>query len=66
MVDVLETGDAPILFSLPPMRNLGTTIELDPQGDKITCPAFGLFSSPADCSTMGHVVLDLTSLTFFE
>ena len=23
-------------------------IELDPQGDKITCPAFGLFSSPAD------------------
>ena len=66
MVDVLETGDVPILFSLPPMRNLGMTIELDPQGDKITCPAFGLFSSPADCSTMGLIVLDLTSFTYIE
>ena len=64
MVDVLEAGDAPILFSLLRMRNLGMTIELDPQGDKITCPAFGLFSSPAEYSTMGHIVLDLTSLTY--
>ena len=30
------------------MRNLFTTIKLDPQGDKITCAAFGLFSSPAE------------------
>ena len=29
-----------ILFSLPQVRNLGMTIKLDPQGDKITCPAF--------------------------
>ena len=64
MVDVLETGIVPILFSLPQMRNLGMTLELDPQGDKITCPAFGLFSSPAEYSTMGHIVLDLTSLTY--
>ena len=64
MVDVLETRDVPILFSLPQMRNLGMTIELDPQGDKITCPALGLFSSPAEYSTMGHIVLDLTSLTY--
>ena len=27
------------------------------QGGKITCPAFGLFSSPAEYSTMGHNVL---------
>ena len=27
-------------------------------------PVFGLFSSPAEYSTMGHVVLDLTSLTY--
>ena len=40
------------------------TIEADPNGDKITCPAFGLHSSPAEYSTMGHVVLDLTSLTY--
>ena len=63
MVDVLGTGDVPFLFSLPQVRNLGTTIERHPQGDKITCPALGLFSSPAEYSTMGHIVLDLTSLT---
>ena len=65
MVDVLETGDVLILFSLP-LRNLGMTIELDPQGDKITCPAFGSFSTPADYSTMGLIVLDLTSFTYIE
>ena len=30
-VDVLETGDVPILFSLSQMKNLGTTVELDPK-----------------------------------
>ena len=34
-VDVLETGDVPILSSLPQMNNLGITIEFDPKGDKI-------------------------------
>ena len=43
-VDVLETGNVPILFSLPQMKNMGMTIELDPKGDKITCPPFGLCS----------------------
>ena len=61
---MLETGDVPILFSLSQMKNLGTTIELDPKGDKITCPAFGLYSSPSECCTMGHIVLDLTSLAY--
>ena len=31
--DVLETGEVPILFSLPQIKNLGTTFELDPKGD---------------------------------
>ena len=57
-VDVPETGNVPKLFSLPQMKNFGTTVELDPKGDKITCPAFGLHT------TMGHIVLDLTSLTY--
>ena len=61
-VDVLDTGDVPILFSLSQMKNLCTTIELDPKGDNITCPAFGLSSSPAEHSTMGHIVLDLTNI----
>ena len=60
----LRQVNVPILLSLPQMRNVGMTIELHPRGDKITCPAFGVFSSPAECSTMGHIVLDLTSLTY--
>ena len=60
----LRQVNVPILFSLPQMRNVGMTFELRPQGDKITCPAFGVFSSPAEYSTMGHIVLDLTSLTY--
>ena len=63
-VDVLETGNVPILFSLSQMKISGKTIELDPRGDKITCPAFGLCSSPAENSTMGHIVLDLTCLAY--
>ena len=61
---MLETGDVLILFSLPQMKKLVTTIELDPKGDKISCPAFGLYSSPAEYSTMGHIVLDLSSLAY--
>ena len=34
-VDVLDTEDVPILFSLPQMKNLGTTIELDPKRDNL-------------------------------
>ena len=41
---------------------MGATIAPDPQGDKIT--SFFLEFLPADYSTMGHVVSDLTSLTY--
>ena len=51
-VVVLETGNVPILFSLFQMKHLGMTIELDPKGDKITCQAFGLYSSPAEYFTL--------------
>ena len=61
-VDVLETGDVPIFFSLSQMKNLSTTIELDPKGDNITCPAIGLYSSPAEHSTMGQSVWTQRSL----
>ena len=61
---MLETGDVPILYSLPQMQNLGITLELAPKGAKITCPAFGLYSSPVDCTTMGHIVLDFTSAAY--
>ena len=46
------------------MKNLVMTIELNPKGDKITCPAFGSHSSPAEYSTMGYIVSDPTSLAY--
>ena len=61
IVDELETSDVPVVFSLHQMRNLGTTIKLDPQGDKIICAAFGLFSFVEENFIMGHIVWDLTS-----
>ena len=47
MADVLETGDVHILFSLPQMKNLGMTVELDPKGEKVYMSSFWLelFSS---------------------
>ena len=39
---MLETGDVPILFSLSQMKDLGTIIELEPKGDKKSCPTLGL------------------------
>ena len=59
---MLDTGDVPISFSLLQMNTSGMTADLDPKGDTITCPAFGLYSSPAEYPTMGHIVLDLTNL----
>ena len=63
-LDVHETGNVPIFLSLPQMKNLGMIVQLDPNGDKISCPAFDLYSSPAEYSTIGHIVLDLTSLAY--
>ena len=63
-VDVLEKDNVPVLFSLPQMKIFGMTIELNPKEDKMTCPAFGWYSSPVESSTMGHIVLDLTSLAY--
>ena len=59
---MLETGNVPVLFSLPLMKNLGMTVEMDPKGDTITCPAFGLYSSLAEYSSIGLIVLDLTNV----
>ena len=63
-VDVLEKGDVPILLSLPQMQNWCIKLELDPKGARITCPAYGLYSSTVEYSTMGHIVLNLTSLAY--
>ena len=56
------TPAQPILYSLPQMQYLGITLELAPKGAKITCPAFGLNSSPVEYTT--HIVLDLTSVPY--
>ena len=59
---MLETSDVPISFSLPQMKMLDTTFELDPKRDKITFAAFGLYCSPAGYPTMGYSGLDLQLL----
>ena len=61
---MLGTDDVLIPFSLPQMKNQGITLELDPKGAKITCPTFGLYSSPVEYASLGHIPLDLTSLAY--
>ena len=41
------------------MNNMGTTIELDPKEDKLTCPVVGLYSSPVEENTMGAYCVGL-------
>ena len=45
-IDILEKGNAPILFSLDQMRNLRMTIELSPEVDLLTCHALGMVEYP--------------------
>ena len=61
-IDILEQGEVPILFSLQQMKNLGIELKLRPQGDTITCPAFGLENSPPEVSIAGHLLLDLAKI----
>ena len=61
---MLETGDVPVLFSSADAESWYHIFELGPKGAKITCPAFGLYSSPVEYSTTGHIVLDLTNLAY--
>ena len=44
------------------MRNLDTTTELDPKGDKFTCPAFWPCTPLQQSTPRWDIVLDLTSL----
>ena len=59
-VDVLETGNVPILFSLPQMKNLGTTIELDPKRRQNYMSSFWLVLFSSRILHNGHTMLDLT------
>ena len=53
-------GRRAYLFSLPQMKNLGITLELDPKGAKNYTSSFWLVLSPVEYSTMGDIVLDLS------
>ena len=52
-----------IVFSLS-VENLGKIVELDPKRDKNQWAASGLYFSSIEYATMGHMVLDLTSLAY--
>ena len=60
--EILETGNVPLLFSLPQMRNLYFTLELSPDSAFLTCEAFGFHREPIKSSTSKHLIVNLADL----
>ena len=61
-IEICEEGNAPILLSLPTMRNLSLTVELSPAAVLLTCPVFGYKQTPAVMASSQHIVLNLAEL----
>jgi hypothetical protein len=60
--DILETGNVPILISLPQMRNLYFNLELCPEAAYLTCAAFGFNREAIRTSTTRHLIVDLAAI----
>ena len=60
--EILESGNVPLLFSLPQMRNLYFTLELTPDTAFLTCEAFGFHREPIKSSTSRHLIVNLADL----
>ena len=63
-VDVLETDNVPIIILTSSNEQFGNDYRNGSERRQITCPVLGLYSSPAEYSTLGHIVLDLTSVAY--
>ena len=63
-IDVHESGDIPILMSLPQMMNLGMSLTLDSNGIRVTCPAMGYNDHECAFSTSRHAILDLAAIKY--
>ena len=59
-IDVHESGDIPILLSLPQMMNLGLDFKLRPGYVNITCEALGYHNETLPFTDTKHVALDLS------
>ena len=61
-IDIHESGNVPVLMSLPQMMNLEMNLYLRSSQVYCTCDALGMHETPLDFSTSKHVVLDLCAV----
>ena len=61
-IDVHESGDIPILMSLPQMSNLGLTLKLDTENILLSCDVLQIKDEQVPLSTTRHAVFDLARL----
>ena len=62
LVDIVEQGRVPILFSLQQMQNLRMRLDMRPDRVLISREALGLHGVQATQATSSHIVLDLAAI----
>ena len=62
IVDIVEQGRVPILFSLQQMQTLNITLDMRPDKVLITCEALGLHHVQATQASSSHIVIDLAAI----
>ena len=61
IVDIVEQGRVPILFSLQHMQNLQMQLDMRPDRVVITCEALVLNHVQATQASSSHIVIDLAA-----
>ena len=62
LVDIVEQGRVPILFSLQQMKNLKMQLDIRPDQVLISCEALGLHCVQAIQASSSHIVIDLAAI----
>ena len=62
IVDIVEQGRVPILFSLQQMKNINMILHMRPDEDLITCEALGLHHAQATQASSSHIVIELAAI----
>ncbi len=62
VVDIVEQGRAPILFSLQRIKNLQMQLDMRPDRVLIPCEALGLRHVQATQASSSHIVIDLAAI----
>ena len=62
IVDIVEQGRVPILFSLQQMKNLNMSLDMRPDTVLITCEALALHPVQATQATPSHIEMDLAAI----